>query len=518
MQNIISIEWFMLATLCCATAAVAVWWLSPEQKSKGLEQDLLIGDGRTDAVFLFDDTSLIGWSSGARKFIGDHAEHFSWNMLRDQLARNYPGLPQSPGFLKDVGPLVLSGTASAESREAHCEWIDGITRVQLRRSTLEEQNKSLDQELTTLRAAVHQAPYPVWLQSEEGAVTWSNLAYDDLSNKIRGRSADFSEPLFSNLDEPKSTGKPERISIPLPESTKRLWYNISTTETEAGWLCHAVDVNAVVDAEVAQRNFVQTLAKTFAQLSIGLAIFDRNRQLVLFNPVLIDLTALPANFLSSRPTLMTFFDRLRDQRMMPEPKNYSSWRHQIEDLLEAAAEGRYQETWSLPSGSVYSVSGRPHPDGAIAFLFEDITAEVTLTRQFRSELEMGQSIMDQMGEAIAVFGNDGTMTFSNETYHSLWKMDPDASFAKVSIMDAARIWQDTCSATPVWGEIRDFVAGSEARTPWWAQVQLRDGTPLLCKVTAIQNGATMVSFQAPDPGLPPTDQQRFAITDQTGSV
>ncbi|MGR3761290.1 PAS-domain containing protein [Roseobacteraceae bacterium NS-SX3] len=514
MQNIVSYEWFVLAALCAATAAAAVWWLAPVPRRKGLEHDLLADDGRADAVFLFDDTSLIGWSSGARKFIGDRAESFSWSMLREQLARTYPGLPQSPGFLKEVGPLVLSGTAAAESREAHCEWIDGVIRVQLRRSTLEEQNKSLDQELTTLRAAVHQAPYPVWLQSEEGDVTWTNLAYDDLSQKIRGREADVTEPLFTSLDEPKASGKPERLPIPLPDSGKKLWYNISTTETEAGWLCHAVDVNAIVDAEIAQRNFVQTLAKTFAQLSIGLAIFDRNRQLVLFNPVLIDLTALPANFLSSRPNLLTFFDRLRDQRMMPEPKNYSSWRHQMADLLEAAAEGRYQETWSLPSGSVYKVSGRPHPDGAVAFLFEDITAEVTLTRQFRSELEMGQSLLDQMDEAIAVFASDGTMTFSNAAYRSLWKMDPESTFAKVSVMDASRIWQDKCAATPTWGELRDFVAGSEPRDPWWSRVQLRDGTPLVCKVSPIQTGATMVSFASPDAEIAPAEQERFATAGQ----
>jgi len=514
MQELLSIDWLVLATLCAATAAAAVWWLTPNPKPKGFEQDLLQGDGQSDAVFLFDDTTLIGWSSGARRFIGEQAENFSWANLRDQLARSYPGLPQSPGFLKDVGPLVLSGTANAESREALCEWIDGVTRVQLRSSNTQEQNHSIDQELTTLRSAVHQAPYPVWLQSDDGAVTWSNLAYDDLSQKIRGRNVDFSEPLFTDLDDPMASGKPERISIPLPDSKKKLWYNISTTETESGWLCHAVDVNAVVDAEIAQRNFVQTLAKTFAQLSIGLAIFDRNRQLVLFNPVLIDLTALPANFLSSRPNMMTFFDRLRDQRMMPEPKNYSSWRHQMADLLEAASEGRYQETWSLPSGSVYSVSGRPHPDGAIAFLFEDITAEITLTRQFRSELEMGQSIMDQMDDAIAVFANDGSMTFSNAAYHELWQMDPDASFAKVTIMDSSRVWQNMCAATPAWGEIRDFVAGGDGRTPWWANVQLRNGTPLVCKVSAIQNGATMVSFRSPEPAPAPADQQRFAIAKQ----
>jgi hypothetical protein len=87
----------------------------------------------------------------------------------------------------------------------------------------------------------------------------------------------------------------------------------------------------------------------------------------LFNPALIDLTALPADFLSARPNLLSFFDRLRDHRMMPEPKNYGSWRHQMADLVAAAADGRYQETWSLPSGAVYSVSGQPHPDGAVAF-------------------------------------------------------------------------------------------------------------------------------------------------------
>ena len=71
MQNIVSIEWLVLATLCAATAAVAVWWLSPAQGPKGMEHDLLTGDSRTDAVFLFDEANLIGWSTGARKFIGD---------------------------------------------------------------------------------------------------------------------------------------------------------------------------------------------------------------------------------------------------------------------------------------------------------------------------------------------------------------------------------------------------------------------------------------------------------------
>ena len=109
-----------------------------------------------------------------------------------------------------------------------------------------------------------------------------------------------------------------------------------------------MDVTEIVRAQQAQKNFVQTLTKTFATLSIGLAIFDRNRQLMLFNPALIDLTTLPADFLSARPNLLTVFDKLRDNQIMPEPKNYATWRERLAILVAAVTEGTYTEIWIYP--------------------------------------------------------------------------------------------------------------------------------------------------------------------------
>ena len=205
---------------------------------------------------------------------------------------------------------------------------------------------------------------------------------------------DETKPMFEFLpDFDEKTGS-QRVSTQPPGKEHQDWYDVSAVSVGDMTIFHAIDVNAIVKSEVAQRNFVQTLAKTFAQLSIGLAIFDRNGQLALFNPALIDLTNLPADFLSGRPTLMSFFDRIRENRRMPEPKNYQSWRQQITDVIAAATDGRYQETWTLETGQTYRVNGRPHPDGAIAFLIEDISAEISLTRNFRAELELGQSLMD----------------------------------------------------------------------------------------------------------------------------
>lgn len=297
------------------------------------------------------------------------------------------------------------------------------------------------------------------------------------------------------------------MSVTPPGASQPYWFDVRSLRLDAGWMNYATDVNAVVNAEIAQRNFVQTLTKTFAHLSIGLAIFDRKRQLALFNPALIDLTTLPAEFLSARPNLLSFFDRLRDRQMMPEPKNYRSWREQIADLVAAADTGQYSETWSLPSGMTYRISGRPHPDGAVAFLFEDISAEISLTRRFRSQLELGQSVLNTLEQSIAVFSSSGVLAFSNIAYRKMWNIECDTSFTDISITDAARQWQAGSMPTPVWGDLRDFVVQFGERTDWQADVILRNGKAVQCQVIPMSGGATLVIFQTDETQLGATREE-----------
>ncbi|WP_406647224.1 PAS-domain containing protein [Aliisedimentitalea scapharcae] len=496
MQDFGIFDWLVIAAICLTAASLAVFVLSPRLNKFG--STIYSGVNVNDPVFLFDETLLIDKSSSAARLLCSCSDPTSWSGIRKMLLPTFPGLPETPDMLRTSGAMTLGGVGNNHGREAVCEWIDGVTRVHLRKAELPE-NPICGSELQNLRTAMDAAPYPVWRESEEGRIAWCNQAYENLHHRLKRTGRKVSDPLFPELSLPVVAGRKSRVSIPVPDSNQKLWFDVSTVPNDGGKLGYAVDINAVVDAEIAQRNFVQTLAKTFAQLSIGLAIFDRNRQLALFNPALIDLTALQADFLSSRPTLFDFFDRLRDSRVMPEPKDIKSWRQRISDLVEAAADGRYQETWSLPSGSVYSVSGRPHPDGAVAFLFEDITAEITLTRRFRSELELGQSIVDNLDQAIAVFSGDGTLTFSNATYHAMWGLDPDTSFAQMTVLESCRAWQDKCRPTMLWGRVSDIVQMREHRSESWEDVvEMRSGQRFTCKVSPIQNGATMICFSKMD--------------------
>lgn len=164
--------------------------------------------------------------------------------------------------------------------------------------------------------------------------------------------------------------------------------------------------------------------------------------------------------------------------------------------LEAAAiDGTYSELWTLPSQLTYRVSGRPHPDGAVAFVFEDISADITLKRRFRSEIEQGHAILDCLDQGIAVFSNIGIMTFTNLGYQELWGNDPSSALVDTSIVEATRDWQSLCRPSPIWGDLRDFVLNTRERSEWCESIELLDGTLVTCRVVPLANGATLVRFQ-----------------------
>lgn len=341
------------------------------------------------------------------------------------------------------------------------------------------------QTLCAIEDVIETTKLPVWQSNAEGTIIMSNAAFRALDTKI---STDLHAAV---LAEPQHT---TRMCV-IGTDNKQRWYDVELSKLQDRTIFYAIDVTQVVKAEQAQRNFVQTLTKTFATLSTGLAIFDRNRQLVLFNPSLVDLTKLPAEFLSTRPNLLSVFDRLRDKHIMPEPKNYATWREELGHLVVAAAEGTYTEVWNLPSGETFRISGRPHPDGALAFLFEDITAEVSKTRKYRSELDFHHALLDQIDTAVAVFAVSGQLCMTNDAHDRLWGEFDQTLLSTQTIMDASRLWQKQAKPNRFWGELRDFVHQLEERSTWTGFIQMADGTEIDCQVIPLPDHHTAVTFQ-----------------------
>lgn len=481
--------------LCAAMAAMA--GIAYVLRGPRLVPEAM-ADTQSHLHFLFHGPDLEHASEGADQLIASPAATSDWDSLRSRLQVRFPDLPDQDR-LQHISSLTVYAAQPDDNAIVHLDREGSHTRLTIKDQSENDAGSKLElmsikTELGMLRKAANGAPYPIWMTDTEGSVTWRNQAFDALAAASGNTDDEQPQPLFDAVVNEIQPGRTIRLSVPNKDKKTLEWYSVTATEAEDSMIYYASNIDAVIQAEVAQRNFVQTLAKTFAQLSIGLAIFDRNGQLALFNPALVDLTSLPAEFLSARPDLLSFFDRLRDNRVMPEPKNYLSWRQEISNVIAAATNGSYQETWTLDSGHTYRVNGRPHPDGAVAFLIEDITAEISLTRNFRAELELGQSMMDTFDDALVVFSSAGVLTFCNAAYTKMWKLDPGNSFADVTIVDSIKEWQSQCRPDPAWGDIRDFVMKIGDRAPWTATVTHLSKGEFTVQVSPIVSGATVIRF------------------------
>lgn len=488
-------------------AALALWVASRTISMGGKSTHSMMIESDAETAFLFDNDSLVDATQSARELLGPKTkDETDWQRFITAFSGKYSSLANDLSALGDAGTLTILPDDENDTSCINAEWWNGLARLVVADPENTDAPKidgpslaALEVELETLRHTAKLAPYLVWQENREKQVNWANAAYLSLVKSTFPDEQNNSWPpprLFNHaaIAHHGTTPQTVRVSLENKSLNEVHWFDLTCKKVNESTLCFATSADSIVEAETSLNGFVQTLTKTFAHLSIGLAIFDKDRQLALFNPALTDLTKLPFGFLSGRPTLYSLLDRLRENQMMPEPKDYKSWRQQMTALEEAATDGTYEELWTLSSGQTYRVIGRPHADGAVALLFEDISAEISLTRNFRQELEVGQAVLDGLKDAVVVFSSTGMITVSNSAYTDLWGVDPSTAFGEMGIADAIRLWRDVCDPTPLWDEMRVFVGDQNERSEWVGRATLDTGQNLACQISPLAGGATMVTF------------------------
>lgn len=423
-----------------------------------------------------------------------------------------------PSIQKDLESLVVYGTAFRH----HCPRGDGTAFEILGeprgggayltiRPASEDARALKDAQIALTRAGDHtrflrevldRAPMAAWSATPDGQVTWANASYRDRFDATGGEPGThrIANAFGHVLEEVPLTARGDvgrrRVSIPGRQDTEANWFEVSQSPgTDGETLGFALAADDLVAAEASLRRFVETLTETFAHLPIGLAVFDKNRRLGLFNPALTDLVKIDAVWLAGRPSLRDFLERLRETRQMPEQKDFASWRRKLGELEEGAREGTYEENWVLPSGKIFRVTGRPHPQGALAFLFEDISSAIILERKYRSELELSQATLDRMVEAVAVFDTSGMLVFVNSAFEALWNLSPMDRLDGPGVAEMTRLCAERCVPSPVWAQLAEFATAAESRTSWTATVETLDHRGLHLLVAPLPDASSLVIFR-----------------------
>ncbi|MDA9208074.1 PAS-domain containing protein [Octadecabacter sp.] len=497
-----------------AAILLLTFWIKANGKTATTARALM-QEAEGTITFLFEDDKLLDATPRARELLtsNENEQSSDWENFLILLSGRFPHLRSQLSDLAVIGTKSIS-PEDGQSGWMQAEYWSGLSRLTLIQDRVDPAETldpltaaAMEHELQTLRSIGEDSPQLIWKRDAEGVLTWANRAYIELSEQMFPIKEGGIRPwppndIFMDVESPAGVAPIiDMHRIDLEFQADPIWYEVTSLKRGHNTIHFAIDASAVVTAQDAQRNFVQTLTKTFAQLSVGLAIFDADRRLVMFNPAIVDLTTLPPEFLIGRPTLFSFLDRLRDAQMIPEPKNYNNWRESMTELEAAAEEGNYHQAWLLPNGQTFRVTGKPHPDGAIAFLFEDISDEISLSRKFRSQIDTSAAALDNLFDAIAVFSSDGSLILANSAYRSLWGGYCEESLVSPDLADEIQRWQKLSSSGSEWETLEKMVAQGELNQSWQGVIWPEDNNKVTCRYVPLRDGNHQFIFTANNPVL-----------------
>lgn len=464
------------------------------------------GTSEQDVVFIFRDHDLIDCSDPARALLkslspadSDSAENGDLAVLLEYLSARFENVQEKLGGLAQSGGWEIASHAG-DGFVLSASFHKGLTQLRLTNQSdagallaIDRlSHNALQTELTTLRSVLRNLPTLVWQSDGRGHITWANAAYIQSLQSVEGAERALAWPLpdlFAQCDS-MNEGR-----LAYEKDGKTHWFSHSQT-TDGEIVTHfATPIDAAVQSEAARRESIQTVTRTFASLPIGLALFDADRQLQVFNPALVDLTGLEPLFLSARPSFEQVLYAMREKRMLPEPKNFNSWRSDIVAMEKAAENGEYSEEWCLEGGRTYLVTGRPQPNGAIALFIQDVTTETTLVRSFRAEIELAHKALDKIGQGVIIFGFSGQVMLANADYVKMWQTDPCADFSDKGLPQALGHWSTSCEATQFWGRLAEFITTKTDQDIMTGIITLRTGGNVLVTGRRLTGGDIMITFQ-----------------------
>ena len=413
----------------------------------------------------------------------------------------------------DGKPFEVSGTPTgALIRITLRDATDWKTRldeaVEIARAS-DARAASASWEQQTLRALMSEAPIIAWRRTASGEILWSSGEIETPAGTVG--AGETVRQLIAR-SRPRSTdgdiGRAQKWRIELvvnDQSETAALHVIEIWRGDDTFIGFATDASNAVSAERTLTRFVQTMTETFAHLTVGLAIFDRNQTLALFNPTMLQMWKVEPAWLARRPALRDIVDELRATRRLPEQKDFHEWRARLLSLFDNTEAADYEELWNLADGSIIRVLARPHPHGSLAFIFDDVTERMRLEQRYRHSIELRRASLDQLEEGIAVFGANGLLQFVNQAFHRFWETDSDTIYPAMHARHVCNVCRDLSDEPEMWQRFYTFITSGNDRTEWTATLSTAGGRQLMARFAPLPDGSAMMVLSDV------TDPQRRAL-------
>ena len=493
-----------------------------ESALRGDVQRLQADADRFRALLFAEPQVLISWPAGDSRpqISGDVSLVIPFDAATQSAQRVLAfgaWLPPEPALLMDhaVDALLDTGegfalnltTSNDRAIEAMGRAIGGQAIVRLRElsglrrdlADMTQRHRILQDDTEMLRGLVATLPWPVWTRRAGGGLSFANAAYAQAidvasPNLAAGRDLELLDSDDRNaLARALEDNAQFSARLPIVVGGARRLYDIKAMRVPGGSAGIAIDASEAAGLSAALTRMADAHRRTLDQLSSGVAVFDAQRRLAFYNDSYRRLWGLDRAFLDSAPDDSSVLDLLRAARKLPEQANFRDWKAKLHEAYRAVESAK--DVWYLPDGRAVSIVTTPNPEGGVTYLFDDVTESLDLARRFDRLNNVQRETLDNLAEAVAVFGSNGRAQLFNPAFAKTWQLSTEALQEQPHIEMVEAWCKPLFDEAAAWQSLRGAVTGIDDRVPLSLKLERKDGSVLACMTMPLPDGATMLTFQ-----------------------
>ena len=412
------------------------------------------------------------------------------------------GAPFSLTIIGPSGRFLEADGRTAGARAVM--WLTDATIKGLEESSargrIEEARQIVARDPTAFLDMLAKAPFPSWRVSGSGRLQWANTAYIEA---VEVKSLDVALERQSHFDQQVNDQLRQTIdknaeiveTLQIAVGGQRKSMRVLTFPLSCGAGAMAFDVSNEVEAKEELSRHVRAHDETLNYIDEGVAIFGADRRLVYHNRAFSKMWGLKESFLLERPNHGQLLDEMRQERKLPARANFGEWRAEelgYYHMKTSVAE----DIWRLPDKRTLKVTRQHHPLGGLLILFKDMTDELQLETRYNELIKTQSATLNNLHEAVTVFGSDGRLRLYNASFLRLWELEErqlagDTDFDHVTGL-CTKLFHDG----QIWNNIKGHVTNPspEARRETSGEMHRSDGTVVTYLTQPLPDGATLIAF------------------------
>lgn len=352
-------------------------------------------------------------------------------------------------------------------------WFRDVSEEINKITALEEDKNDTIVKKQQLEDIIDNLPYPAWLRDNSLQIVTINKKYLEFV-KAEGRQSVIknqteivginNESVSKELArQAQQLNRPRKQAVNLIKNGQHCSFEVCESPFHLqGYLDQIWSVGTLTDItelEDLKRNLKlhqNAHLEILGTLGTAFAVFDSHGSLSFYNKSFVSLWKLEYAWLNDQPTYASFLEYIREQRLMPEVPDFRSYKTDELNAFSAIIEPK-EDLLHLPNGNTIRRVRSPHPMGGLVFAFEDVSDRLATRRAYNSLLQVQNEILDNLFDAVIIFGSNGRLKSYNQAYLKLWKLEEILLQKEPSISELLEEERHFFSNVENWNELKEDI-------------------------------------------------------------